>query len=85
MTTLAARADDIGTLARERRALTAQARLSAWIVGGAPLGLLAILAVTGRLGGLLGDPVGRFVLGVGLALEFAGAATVVLMVRRSTR
>ena len=32
MTTLAARADDVGALARERRALTAQARLSAWIV-----------------------------------------------------
>jgi len=85
MTTLAARADDIGVLERERRALTAQARLSAWIVGGAPPAFLVVLALTGRLGGLLGDPLGRVVLGVGLALELAGAAAVVLMVRRSTR
>jgi tight adherence protein B len=85
MTTLAARADEVGALARERRALTAQARLSAWVVGGAPLVLLGVLAVAGRLGGLVGDPVGRMVLGVGLALELAGALAVVLMVRRSRR
>ena len=85
MTTLAARADDVGALTRERRALTAQARLSAWVVGGAPLLLLVVLGVTGRLSGLLGDPMGRVVLGVGVLLELAGAAVVVTMIHRAGR
>ncbi len=85
MSTLAVRADDVGALARERRALTAQARLSAWVVGGAPLLLLVVLAATGRLSGLLSDPVGRLVLIAGGALELAGAAVVVLMIRKAGR
>jgi len=85
MSTLAARADDVGALERERRALTAQARLSAWVVGGAPLLLLAVLGATGRLSGLLEDPVGRIVLGVGVLLELTGAAVVVTMIRRAGR
>ncbi len=85
MSTLAARADDVGALARERRALTAQARLSAWVVGGAPLVLLGVMAATGRLSGLMADGAGRMVLAVGSILELAGAAAVVAMVRRSGR
>jgi tight adherence protein B len=85
MTTLAARADDIGTLARERRALTAQARLSAWIVGGAPLLVLGALAAAGRLGPLAADPAGRIVLVLGIAFEGAGVAAVAVMLRRAGR
>ena len=85
MGTLAARADEVGSLTRERKALTAQARLSAWVVGGAPIALLGVLAATGRLSGLVDDPVGRVVLIVGLALELAGAAAVVWMVRGAER
>ena len=85
MTTLAARADDVGALARERRALTAQARLSAWIVGGAPLLVLGALAIAGRLGPLAAAPPGRIVLAVGLGLESAGIAAVALMLRRAGR
>ncbi|MCU0282195.1 MAG: hypothetical protein MUE66_10395, partial [Acidimicrobiia bacterium] len=47
--TLAARAAEVGRLSRERRALTAQARASAWVVGGMPVALLLLLAVTGRM------------------------------------
>jgi tight adherence protein B len=85
MTTLAARADDVGALARERRALTAQARLSAWIVGGAPLLVLGALAAAGRLGPLAAAPAGRIVLAVGIGLETAGVAAVALMLRRAGR
>lgn len=83
--TLAARAAEVGRLERERRGLTAQARASAWVVGGAPLALLALLAVTGRMGPLLADSLGRGVLTLGLALEAAGASVVWLMVRGAER
>lgn len=83
--TLAARAGEVGRLEREGRALTAQARASAWVVGGAPLALLVMLAVTGRTGPLLADPLGRGVLALGLGLETAGAAAVWLMVRGAER
>lgn len=82
---LAARAADVGRLERERRALTAQARASAWVVGGLPIVLLFGLAVTGRLAALLADPAGAFILGLGLALEGAGLAAVWLMIRRAGR
>ncbi len=83
--TLAARAAEAGRLSRERRALTAQARASAWVVGGMPVALLVLLAATGRLGPLLSAPAGAVVLGVGLALEAAGVAAVWLMVRGAGR
>lgn len=82
---LAARATEVGRLARERRALTAQARASAWVVGGAPAVLLGLLALTGRLGPLLSEPAGRVVLVVGLVLEAAGVAVVWSMVRGTGR
>jgi len=40
---LAARAADVGRLERERRALTAQARASAWVVGSLPVAVLVML------------------------------------------
>jgi Flp pilus assembly protein TadB len=82
---LAAQATDLGRLAVERRALTAQARLSAAVVGGTPLLLLAVLGVAGRLGPLLADPAGRVVLSAGLGLLAAGIGTVALMVARAER
>jgi Flp pilus assembly protein TadB len=85
MHTLAERASEVGRLERERRALSAQARASAWIVGGAPFLLLAGLGLTGRLGPLVSDPAGPVVLAVGLGLQAAGAATVWLMLRGSHR
>ena len=83
--TLAARAAETGRLSRERRALTAQARASAWVVGGMPVALLVLLAVTGRMGPLLADPAGVVVLAVGLGLEAAGVGVVWLMVRGAGR
>ena len=83
--TLAARAAEVGRLNRERRALTAQARASAWVVGGVPVALLLLLTLTGRTGRRLADPAGGVVLAVGLALEAAGVAVVWLMVRGTGR
>ena len=82
---LAARAADVGRLERERRALTAQARASAWVVGSLPVAVLVMLAATGRAGTLLGDAAGPVVLALGLGLEAAGVAVVWLMVRREGR
>ena len=82
---LAGRAAEVGRLERERRALTAQARASAWVVGSLPLALLGMLAATGRAGALLASPAGSVVLAVGLGLEAAGVAIVWLMVRGAGR
>ncbi len=82
---LAAQAADLGALARERRVMTVQARMSAALVGGAPLLLLAVLGATGRLSGLLGEPAGRALLAVGIGLLVVGIAVVVLMVARADR
>jgi Flp pilus assembly protein TadB len=58
-------------IAREVRSLTAQARLSAWILGLLPIGFFAFLWVTSRhdIEGALTTPVGLICVGVGLALE----------------
>jgi tight adherence protein B len=82
---LAGRAAEVGRLERERRALTAQARASAWVVGSLPLALLGMLAATGRAGALLNSPAGSVVLAVGLSLEAAGVGIVWLMVRGTGR
>jgi Flp pilus assembly protein TadB len=83
---LAVRADEVSRLAAERRALTAQARLSAWIVGGGPVALVVLGLSTGRGPGLAAlGPVGILVVGIGLALIGAGALAVWLMVRRAGR
>ncbi len=60
--------------AAEARALSAQARLSAIVVGAAPVGYLALSAVIdpGSVDVLVGTPVGRACLVAGLALELLG-------------
>ncbi len=83
---LAVRAAAQGDLARERRSLTAQARLSAAIVAGAPLVLAAALAVGGGSASLLGLGAGGVALAaIGLGLELAGVAVVWWMIRRAER
>ncbi len=70
----------------ETRAATAQARLSAWIVGGIPVGYLAYAAASGRLSALVDTgAVGIGVLGVGGTLLIAGVVAVVAIVRKAQR
>lgn len=82
--TLAARAGHASELRRERRALTAQARLSALVVGVAPL-LFALLLLGGGRGAALFQHgfAGYAVLGAGLGLEVLGLAIVFVMLRRA--
>jgi len=79
---LAVRAADEGALQRERRALTAQARASAAVVGGLPLLLLIGMAATGRLTPAA-DPALGVIVALGLGLQAAGLAVVWGMLRRS--
>lgn len=60
-------------VAREVRALTAQARLSGWILGVLPVGFFAFLWLTSRrdIEGALGTPAGMVSVGLGLLLEVA--------------
>ena len=62
-------------LAAERRALAVQARTSALVLSVAPVGFAALLVVgdTAAAGFLLGTPAGWSCLGLGLALDAAGA------------
>jgi tight adherence protein B len=62
------------SIAREVRSLTAQARLSAWILGLLPVGFFGFLWLTSRhdIEGALTTPVGLICVALGLALE-AGA------------
>ena len=62
------------SIAREVRSLTAQARLSAWILGLLPIGFFGFLWVTSRhdIEGALTTPAGLICVVVGLGLE-AGA------------
>jgi Flp pilus assembly protein TadB len=82
---LAVRATEAGDLARERRALTAQARLSAALVGGAPIAVVALLVVSGRASALLESSSGRAIGAIGLALLVAGGLVVWVMVRTAER
>ncbi len=77
---LAERATTAGELARERRALSAQARLSAWLVGGAPVAFVAVMMLIGP--GLTGAGV---LIPAGVGLIAAGGAVVWWMVRRAER
>jgi Flp pilus assembly protein TadB len=83
---LAERAADTAELRREQRTATTQARLSAWIVGLAPLIFTGVVLAgggassLGRAGGA-----GYAVMAVGVALEVLGLAAVVLILRRATR
>lgn len=78
---LAVRAADVGELARERRALSAQARFSAWLVGGVPVVATIALMALGR-GPELAGAGGPMTL-VGVGLVSIGGLTVWLMVHRS--
>jgi tight adherence protein B len=61
------------SVGREVRALTAQARLSGWILGVLPVGFFAFLWLTSRkdIEGALGTPAGIWSVGLGLVLELA--------------
>lgn len=76
---LAVRASDAGDIERERRALTAQARFSAWLVGGLPAAATVALTLTGRGPGLEGP--GVLVSAMGVILVALGGIVVWLMVR----
>lgn len=83
---LAERAAATAELARERRAATAQARLSALIIGVAPLAFTVLLVASGRSVGLVAHGgLGWLVLGVGLGLEMLGLIAVAAIVRRAER
>ena len=81
---LAQRASVVAELQRERRALSAQARLSALVVGSIPVAAMVVLFASGRAGLLLrSSEAGTAVLSVGLALVGAGLGTIFVMVRRA--
>lgn len=67
---------------RERAAATAQARLSAALVGGAPVVLALLLLAGGRAqAAAMAGPAGPVLLAVGAGLLVTGGAVVVLMLR----
>lgn len=84
---LAARAAWSRELDRERDGLTAQARLSAYVVGGAPLVVAALLFATGHisLGGSTGGSLGVLVAALGLGLVGAGMGVVWLLLKMAAR
>lgn len=83
---LAERAATAAALRRERRVVTAQARLSARVVGGLPLVVTVALLLTGRLSSLpASGRVGVTVLGAGLALQIGGLAVMAAMMRDGDR
>lgn len=73
---VAATVRDRVSIAREVRSLTAQARLSAWILGLLPVGFFAFLWLTSRrdIEGALSTPVGIACIVVGLLLELGAFA-----------
>lgn len=77
--------EEVG-LARERRAATAQARFSAWIVGGIPVAYLLYAAVGGKLS-VLGSAgsVGHVLLAAGSLLLIAGVLVMWGILRRADR
>lgn len=77
MALLARRAADRGRLLRERRALTTQARATAWLIAGLPLAVCLGLFATGRIGPGPGLPL---VL-AGCALQLIGLAVIWAMLR----
>lgn len=82
---LAERATEAAELRREQRAATTQARLSAWVVGLAPLVFTALILAGGGLGSPDFDGTVATVVGVGVLLEVCGLAVVALIVRRESR
>lgn len=83
---LADHASDAAELRREQRSATAQARLSAWIVGLAPLVFTGLVLAGGGAGALgRAGSAGYLIVAVGVGLELAGLAVVALILRRATR
>lgn len=83
---LADRASASAELARERRAATAQARMSAIVIGIAPVAFAALLLATGRGAGLVDHGwIGLLILGAGLTFEVLGLLVVALIIRRADR
>ncbi len=83
---LAARAAVAAGEERERRADTAGARLSAWIVGAVPVLVLALLVVSGRAGAVMrSGTLGTVAVALGVLLQVAGLGAVVAMSRRARR
>lgn len=83
---LALRAAETGELSRERRALTAQARLSAFVVGGAPVAMVGVLLISGKAQALLAaGPVGHAIAAIGVGLELVGLAVVAIVLRNAER
>ena len=83
---LADRASASAELARERKAATAQARMSAIVIGTAPVAFAALLLATGRGPSFMAHgTIGVFILGIGLTLEVVGLLAVALIVRRADR
>jgi len=80
---LAVSLDERIAIVAETRALSAQARASAYVVGIAPLGYLVFASVTDRalLRDLVATDVGRVCLVVGLTLEALGAACIRALMR----
>ena len=70
-------------LRRETRAATAQARISAWIVGGLPACYLGYQFFTGRVAELVQSPVGLGIVAVGGGFLVTGSSVVTVMVRRA--
>lgn len=68
---------------RELRALTAETRLSAWILGCLPLGIGSYVAIVNPdyVGHMVEDPTGRFILYFALGLQALGAGVIWRMVR----
>ncbi|MGZ8785226.1 MAG: type II secretion system F family protein [Acidimicrobiia bacterium] len=74
------------SLARERRAATAQARFSAWIVGGIPVVYLLYAGLSGKLAPLSSaGPVGSVLLAVGSLLLAGGVGLMWGMLRKAER
>jgi Flp pilus assembly protein TadB len=82
---LAAQTDEAIALDRERRLASSQARLSALVVGGAPLPVLGWLLARGTLADLLASRAGVLLLGAGLALVAIGTGITVFQIRRAAR
>lgn len=83
---LATRALETAEISRERRALTAQARMSAWVMVAAGTVAVGVLALSGRVGVLWGSGSAlRGLLLVGLLLQGCGLSLVWWMASRSVR
>ncbi len=78
---LAARLRAAAQLERDRRALTAQARLSAAVVGLVPVALGVVAIASGRIGLLLASSPARQVIVIGVALQLAGLAAIGVLLR----